>query len=59
MNRRALAFAFYASLIVTGMLHQLQYVGVLPVLELRTEHVFAALIVLMAIGLILAKIRYH
>jgi len=59
MNRRALAFAFYAALVVVAVLHQLQYVGLIPVLALRTEHLFPALMGLMAIGLVLSKIRYR
>lgn len=59
MNRQALAFAFYAALVVVAMLHQLQYVGLIPVLTLRTEHIFPALMGLMAIGLILSKLRYR
>lgn len=59
MNRRALAFAFYAALFVVMILHQLQYVGLIPVLALRTEHLFFALMGLMGIGLILSKFRYR
>jgi len=59
MNRRALAFAFYASLVVVMILHQLQWSGLIPVLYLRTEHIFPGLMVLMAIGLVISKIRYR
>jgi hypothetical protein len=59
MNRQALAFAFYAALVVVAGLHQLQYIGLIPVVTLRTEHLFFALIGLMAIGQLLSKIRYR
>lgn len=59
MNRRALAFAFYAALAVVMILHHLQWSGLVPVLNLRTEHIFPGLMGLMAIGLIISKIRYH
>ena len=59
MNRRALAFAFYAALVGVIVVSQLEFAGIIPVMALKTYHLFPALVGLMGIGLIFEKIRYR
>jgi uncharacterized membrane protein len=59
MNRRALAFAFYAALVGVIVVSQLEFAGIIPVMMFKTYHLFPALVGLMMIGLIIEKIRYR
>jgi hypothetical protein len=59
MNRRAFAFAFLAACVGVGILAHMEFVGIIPVLTLRTYHLFFALWGFLATGLIWSKIRYR
>lgn len=59
INRRALAFAFYAAFFGSIALHHLQAAGFIPVITWTTEGLIKVLALLLLLGLALSKLRYH